>query len=225
MDRVIATDPAPAMARRALGEGLAACAMPLESLSFGPDHFDLVASAFALHWVNDLPGLLIQIRTVLKPDGLFLGALAGAGTLQELRNSLLLAESEIIGGAAPRVSPLPGLQDLAGLMQRAGFAMPVADIETITVRYPSIFRLFDDLRGMGETAAFAGPEQRALSRRILMRAGQIYAENHSDPDGRLPATFKVVWLSGWAPAEGQPKPLRPGSAKISLTKVFGSPQE
>ncbi len=208
------------MAALARGRGLSACVMALDDLAFAPASLDLVASVFALHWVNDLPGLLIQVRKALKPDGLLLAALAGAGTLSELRESLMLAESEITGGAAPRVSPLPGLQDVAGLMQRAGFAMPVVDIETITVRYDSAMGLMDDLRGMGETAAFTQSAGRGLSRRVLARAAQIYQAGHGDADGRVRATFRIIWLSGWAPAEGQPKALRPGSAKISLARVF-----
>lgn len=222
---VTAVDPAEEMAARTCRRGFPACAMALEEMAFAPHSFDLVASAFALHWVNDLPGLLVQIRQVLRPDGLFLAALAGAGTLQELRDSLILAETEMTGGAGQRISPLPGLQDMAALMQRAGFAMPVADVETVTVRYPNAMRLMDDLKGMGETASFSQPAGRGLSRRILSRAGEIYAENHADADGRLPATFRIVWVSGWAPAEGQPRPLKPGSAKVSLTKVFGTPPD
>lgn len=217
---VIATDPAEPMARRARARGLAACVMPLETLAFAPGSLDLAASALSLHWVNDLPGLLVQLREALKPDGLFLAAIAGAGTLPELRESLALAETEIRGGAGPRISPLPGLQDLAALMQRAGFAMPVVDIETITVRYDNAMSLLQDLRGMGETAAFGQPADQGLSRRILMRAAETYQASHSDPDGRVRATFRIVWLSGWAPAQGQPKPLKPGSAKVSLTEVF-----
>lgn len=190
-----------------------------ESLSFKPDTFDLAVSILGLHWANDLPGLLSQIRTVLKPDGLFLSCLFGGGTLSELRHSLIEAESEITGGVSPRLSPLPGLQDMAGLLQRAGFALPVADIERVTVRYAHPMKLLQDLKGMGEQAAFApraGQERRPLSRRILARMSEIYAERYSDPDGKVRASFEIVWLSGWAPAAGQPKPLRPGSGKFSL---------
>jgi hypothetical protein len=169
--------------------------------------------------VNDLPGALIQIRTALKPDGLFLGCLFGAGTLGELRTSFLEAETELTGGAGVRISPLPGLQDMAGLMQRAGFALPVVDLETVTVRYGEPFKLLRDIKGMGEQAAFAPNEKmprRPLSRRLLARMAEIYAERFADSDGRLRATFNVIWLSGWAPDASQPKPLRPGSAKHSL---------
>jgi NADH dehydrogenase [ubiquinone] 1 alpha subcomplex assembly factor 5 len=190
-----------------------------EKLPFEPATFDLVTSVLALHWVNDLPGALAQIKSVLKPDGLFLGCLFGGGTLNELRTSLIEAESSLTGGISPRISPLPGLQDMAGLMQRAGFALPVADVERVTVRYSSPLKLLDDLKGMSEQAAFAkrdGQERRPLSRRMLSRMAEIYQERFSDPDGKVRATFEIVWLSGWAPAENQPKPLRPGSGKFSM---------
>lgn len=206
---------------RALGgeRGLDMREMDEEEVGADEAAYDLVTSVLSLHWVNDLPGALIQIRRALKPDGLFLGCLFGAGTLAELRTSFLEAEAEIMGGAAPRISPLPGLQDMAGLMQRAGFALPVVDVEPVTVRYDDPFALMKDLKGMGEQAAFAANEKsprRPLSRRILARMAEIYAERFADPDGRLRATFNVVWLSGWAPAESQPKPLRPGSARHSM---------
>lgn len=190
-----------------------------ESADVDPASYDLVTSVLSLHWVNDLPGTLIQIRRALKPDGLFLGCLFGAGTLTELRTAFLEAESELTGGAAARVSPLPGLQDMAGLMQRAGFTLPVVDVEPVTVRYDDPFALMRDLKGMGEQAAFVASEKsprRPLSRRILARMAEIYKERFADPDGRLRATFNVVWLSGWAPDESQPKPLRPGSARHSM---------
>lgn len=206
---------------RALGaeRGLDIREMDEEALDAREAVYELVTSVLSLHWVNDLPGALIQIRQVLKPDGLFLGCLFGAGTLAELRTSFLEAEAEITGGAAPRISPLPGLQDMAGLMQRAGFALPVVDVEPVTVRYDDPFALMRDLKGMGEQAAFAANEKsprKPLSPRILARMAEIYRERFADPDGRLRATFNVVWLSGWAPAENQPKPLRPGSARHSM---------
>ena len=186
-----------------------------ERLPFKADTFDLVTSGLGLHMVNDLPGALIQIRNVLKPDGLFLGALFGAGTLTELRQSFLEAETALTGGASPRVSPLPGLQDMAGLLQRAGFALPVADIEPVTVRYETVFHLMADLKGMGERSVLAAGSG-GLSRRILMRMAEIYAQRFADLDGRLRASFEIIWLSGWAPAPHQPKPLKPGSGKVSL---------
>lgn len=193
-----------------------------ERLPIGDQKLDLVTSLLSLHGVNDLPGTLVQIRRALKPDGLFIGCLFGAGTLKELRTSLMQAEVEMLGGAAQRIAPLPGLQDMAGLLQRTGFALPVADVDRITVRYSTPFDLIADIKGMGEGAAFADASRPPLSRRILSRMAEVYAEQFADPDGRLRASFEIVWLSGWAPAPGQPKPLKPGSAKQSLASAVGA---
>ena len=190
-----------------------------ELLPFANDSFDLIVSALNLHWTNDLPGALIQIRNVLKPDGFFTAQLFGRATLRELRSCLTEAESDIRGGAAARVSPFADVQDMAGLLQRANFAMPVADTQTVTVRYSHPLKLLGDLRGMGETAAFCdtGP---ALTREILMRAVALYFEKFSDADGRVRATFELITISGWSPAPGQPRPLRPGSAKASMIEAL-----
>jgi SAM-dependent methyltransferase len=192
-----------------------------EALPFSEGSFDLVVSALSLHWVNDLPGALIQIRRVLKPDGLFIGAVLGGRTLGELRQALLAAEEEIRGGAANRVSPYLDVIDGAGLLQRAGIAMPVADNDARTVRYAHPLRLLAELRGMGETAAFANRSAPPLTRAILMRAMEIYTRRFSDPDGRVRATFEFVTLSGWAPSPDQPKAKRPGSATVRLADVLG----
>lgn len=192
-----------------------------EALPFAERSFDLVVSALSLHWVNDLPGALIQIRRVLKPDGLFIGAVLGGRTLSELRQSLLSAEEEVRGGAANRVSPYLDVIDGAGLLQRAGFAMPVADNDARTVRYAHPLKLLGDLRGMGETAAFASREAPPLTRGILMRAMDTYARRFSDPDGRVRATFEFVTLSGWGPSPDQPKAKRPGSATVRLADALG----
>lgn len=192
-----------------------------EALPFADGSFDLVVSALSLHWVNDLPGALIQIRRVLKPDGLFIGAVLGGRTLGELRQSLLSAEEEIRGGAANRVSPYLDVIDGAGLLQRTGFAMPVADNDARTVRYGHPMRLLGDLRGMGETAAFTSRDAPPLTRGILMRAMETYVRRFSDPDGRVRATFEFVTLSGWAPSPDQPKAKRPGSATMRLADALG----
>lgn len=192
-----------------------------EHLPFPEQSFDLVVSALSLHWVNDLPGALIQIRRVLKPDGLFIGTVLGGRTLTELRQSLLSAEEEIRGGAANRVSPFLDVFDGAGLLQRAGFAMPVADNDARTVRYGHPLKLLADLRGMGETAAFASRTAPPLTRGILMRALETYAQRFSDADGKVRATFELVTLSGWAPAPDQPRAKRPGSATVRLADVLG----
>ncbi len=199
----------------------AACPRPSlvgdeSALPFAEGSFDLVVSALSLHWIDDLPGALIQARRALKPDGLFLAALFGAGTLRELRTCFLEAETSALGGAGLRIAPLPGLQDAANLLQRAGFSLPVADVEKITVRYDTPFHLMADLKGMGERAAFAAPAKGGLSRRILVDMAKRYAEQFADPDGRLRASFEIIHIQGWSPGPGQPKPLAPGSAKTSL---------
>lgn len=217
--KISALEPSQAMSAQFADATIDRPEMSAEKLPFEPNTFDLVVSVLALHWANDLPGLLSQIRTVLKPDGLFLASLFGGGTLTELRSALIEAESELTGGVSPRLSPLPSLQDMAGLLQRAGFALPVADVERVTVRYEHPMKLLQDLKGMGEQAAFApreGQERRPLSRRILARMSEIYFDRFSDDDGKVRASFEIIWLSGWAPAVGQPKPLKPGSGKFSL---------
>jgi SAM-dependent methyltransferase len=191
-----------------------------ERLPFAPESLDLVVSTLALHWTNDLPGALIQIRQALKPDGLFIGAILGGATLTELRQSLLRAEAELTDGAGMRVSPFADLQDAAGLLQRAGFALPVADTDRVTVRYDNLLKLIADLRAMGETNVLADPDRRPLRRTVLIRAAEIYAELFGQADGRVPATFDIITLTGWAPHPDQQKPLRPGSAKMRLADAL-----
>lgn len=193
-----------------------------EALPFAPASFDLVVSALALQGVNDLPGALVQIRRVLAADGLFMGCLIGGQSLQELRLALAEAEEAITGGVSPRVAPFADLRDMGGLLQRAGFALPVTDVDTLTVRYSSMFGLLRDLRGMGATNALVARDRRPLRRAVLMRAAEIYQSRFADPDGRLRATFDFVWLSGWAPHESQQKPLQPGSAKARLADALGA---
>ena len=192
-----------------------------ETVPFEPESLDLAVSLYHLHEVNDVPGMLVQIRRALKPDGLFLGCLTGAGTLAELREALLAAETELAGGASPRVSPLVDVRDAGALLQRARFALPVADHETVTVRYDSMFSLMRDLRAMGATSSLTARSRRPATRALLARAAEIYAERFSDPDGRVRATFSTIWLSGWAPHASQQKPARPGSATVSLAKILG----
>jgi SAM-dependent methyltransferase len=204
-----------------LGDGQGMIATP-ETIPLPAESLDLAVSLLSLHSMNDIPGMLIQIRRALRPDGLFLGALAGSGTLAELRESLLLAETELSGGASPRVAPFVDVRDAGGLLQRAGFALPVADTETIRVRYPSMFELMRDLRAMGETSILTARPRRPVPLRFFTRAAEIYAERHAEADGRIPATFQVVWLSGWAPHASQQKPLRPGSATARLADVLAS---
>jgi SAM-dependent methyltransferase len=191
-----------------------------ERLPFAPQSLDLVVSLLSLHWTSDLVGALVQIRLALKPDGLFMGAFLGGSTLTELRQSLLAAEAEVSGGAGLRVSPFADAIDAAGLLQRAGFALPVADIDRVTVRYDHPLKLLADLRAMGETNALTDRARRPLSRPVLARLCEIYTERFALPDGRIPATFEIISAAGWAPHESQPKPLRPGSAKMRLADAL-----
>ena len=184
-----------------------------EALPFADGSLDLVVSALALQSVNDLPGTLVQVRRALKPDGLFLAALLGGDTLTELRQSFAAAEAEIEGGVSPRVAPFVDAREAGALLQRAGFALPVADVDRITVRYASPFDLMRDLRRMGATNALAERRRAPLRRATLMRMAEVYAARFADADGRLRASFDVVWLSGWAPHASQPQPLKPGSAR------------
>jgi SAM-dependent methyltransferase len=192
-----------------------------ERLAFAPASFDLAVSLLSLHWTNDLVGALVQVRRALKPDGLFVGALFGGATLVELRQALLQAEAELEGGAGPRVSPFADAQDGASLLQRAGFALPVSDVDRITVRYDHPMKLLADLRAMGETNVLAVRPRSPLSRAVLARMCDIYLERFALPDGRVPATFEVITLTGWAPHPSQPQPLKPGSAKARLADALG----
>jgi SAM-dependent methyltransferase len=192
-----------------------------ETVPFEPGSFDLMVSLLAFQSMNDIPGMFAQIRRALKPDGLFLGAMTGAGTLSELRESLLAAETELHGGASPRIIPFADIRDAGALLQRAGFALPVTDVETVTVRYATPFSLMNDLKAMGETNALIDRSRRPTSRTLLARAAEIYFERFSDADGRVRASFSIIWLSGWAPDVSQQKPLKPGSATVSLAKILG----
>lgn len=193
-----------------------------EALPFADGSLDLAVSALSLQFVNDLPGALIQIRRALKPDGLFLAALIGGDSLGELREAFAAAESEVEGGASPRVAPFADLRELGGLMQRAGFALPVIDSDRLTVRYPTALALMRDLRRMGATNVLRERRRTPLRRATLAKLTEIYAQRFADPDGRLRATFEIVWLSGWAPHASQQKPLKPGSAAQRLADALGA---
>jgi SAM-dependent methyltransferase len=191
-----------------------------EALPFAEASLDLVLASLSLHWVNDLPGALAQIRHALKPDGLFLGVMFGAGTLAELQECLMEAEIAETGGASPRVSPFAELRDAAGLLQRAGFALPVADVETLTVTYSDMLRLMADLRGMGETNLLLRRLKRPTRRNVFARAGALYQQRHGLADGRIPATFRLLFLTGRSPHESQQQPARRGSGKTSFVSLF-----
>ena len=192
----------------------------LERLPAVGGRLDLAVSLLALQTVNDLPGALVQMRRALKDDGLLIVAMIGGETLTELRQSLTIAESEILGGASPRVAPFVDVRALGGLAQRAGLALPVVDLDRAVVRYPDMFALLADLRAMGATSALSERSRKPLRREVLARAAAVYAERFADPDERLRATFDFVWLSGWAPHESQPKPLEPGSATTRLADAL-----
>jgi SAM-dependent methyltransferase len=217
VDALVQTDLSPAMLSRASGLRLVA---DEERLPFAPESLDLVVSSLALHWVNDLVGTLIQIRRALRPDGLFIGAFLGGATLTELRACLMEAEARLRGGAGPRVSPFADNADGPSLLQRAGFALPVADTEIVTVTYEHPLRLLADLRAMGETNALIERPRTSLSRALLDLASKLYAERHARPDGRITASFEILTLTGWAPHPDQQKPLRPGSAKTRLADAL-----
>ncbi len=217
VERVVQADLSSAMLKQADGLRVAA---DEEFLPFAGASFDLVASALSLHWVNDLPGALVQIRRVLRPDGLLLAAMLGAGTLGELREAFAAAESAEEGGASPRISPFADVRDAGMLLERAGFALPVVDRDTITVSYPNALALMRDLRGMGESNALRERARRFTRRATVMAVAAVYAERFAGPDGRIPATFQVITLTAWAPHESQQQPLRPGSAKGRLADAL-----
>jgi SAM-dependent methyltransferase len=193
-----------------------------EALPFGDGSLDLVVSGLALQFVNDLPGTLIQIRRALKPDGLFLAALAGGETLSELRQTFVAAETEIAGGVSPRVAPFADVREMGALLQRAGFALPVTDVDRVVVRYDSPLALMQDLRRMGATNVLTERRRTPLRRATLARVLSAYAERFADADGRVRATFEIVWLTGWTPHESQQQPLRPGSARTRLADALGT---
>ena len=204
------------------GRGGPRAVLDEEQLPFGEASLDLVVSTLGLHWTNDVVGALIQVRRALRPDGLFLGACLGGSTLTELRQSLMAAEAELLGGAGSRVSPFADTADAAGLLQRAGFALPVADVDRVSVSYEHPLRLIADLRQMGETSALAERHPRGLTRALIGRACEIYQARFAAADGRVCASFEIVTLTGWAPHESQPQPLKPGSAKARLADALGT---
>jgi SAM-dependent methyltransferase len=220
--RLLQADLSHEMVRRAHGPRLVA---DEEALPFGRSCLDLVLSCFSLHWVNDLPGALAQIRYALKPDGLLLAAMPGGTTLAELREALMRAELEVGGGAAPRVSPFVDVRDAGMLLQRAGFALPVVDVDTITVTYDHPLRLIAELRAMGEANALADRDHAPLGRTTLRRACEIYRELFGDGAGRIPATFQILMLSGWTPDPSQPQPIRRGSGRVNLAEALAVPAE
>lgn len=196
-----------------------------EALPFDAPHFDLVLSNLSLHWVNDLPGALVQANRCLKPDGLFLGAILGGDTLHELRDCLMQAELDLCGGASPRLSPFAQVRDAGALLQRAGFSLPVTDSDVITVTYENAFRLMGDLRGMGETGSALSRSTYFTRRELFLQAAALYQDRHADSEGRIPATFEVIYLHGWSPHDSQQQALRPGSAKTRLADALDTTEK
>lgn len=192
-----------------------------EFLPFAEGSLDLILSNLSLHWVNDLPGMLLQARRALKPDGLLLACMLGGDTLRDLREALMTAEAEEEGGVSPRVSPFVDVKDAGALLQRSGFALPVVDADDITIDYPDALKLMRDLSGMGESNLIAKRSKKFTKRSTLARAAAIYHERHARADGRIHAKFQVIYLTAWAPDESQPKPLRRGSGQVSLVDFLG----
>jgi NADH dehydrogenase [ubiquinone] 1 alpha subcomplex assembly factor 5 len=222
--QVIQADPAPAFAAIAGAAG-PAVAVEYDSLPFAAGSFDAVFSCLLLHWIDDLPGVMAQIRRLLKPDGLCLVSLLGGTTLTELRGALLEAEQELCGGASPRTAPMADIRDVGGLLGRAGLALPVADSDRLTITYPDMFRLMADLRGMGEQNALLARSRTPGQRQLFLRAAEIYQQRFATPDGRIPASFEIITLTGWAPHESQQTPLRPGSAAHRLADELGTAEQ
>jgi SAM-dependent methyltransferase len=220
IERLVQCDLSPAMAGAAAAGGRPVLAADEEWLPFAPGSFDLIMSVLSLHWVNDLPGALIQIRRALKGDGLFLGAMLGGETLHELRTALMQAEIAEEHGASPRVSPFADLRDAGALLQRAGFGLPVVDRDIITAAYPNAFALMAALRGMGESNAVHARRRTASRRATMLRAAEIYQETFAQDRGDVPATFEVIYLTAWAPDTSQPRALRPGSAHSRLAEAL-----
>ncbi len=201
------------------------CLIDNEALPFGNGTVDLFVSLLTLHHVNDLPGTLIQLRRALRPDGLLLAAMFGGETLTELRDALSQAELEVWGGVSPRVSPFIDVRDAGGLLQRAGFALPVVDSDVVTVTYASLPDLMHDLRGMGQTNLLADRSNRPLTKPVLQTCEEYYHDRYAAPNGRLNATFEILYLTGWCPHENQQKPLRPGTAKARLADALRTKEE
>ncbi|MDA0340632.1 MAG: methyltransferase domain-containing protein [Proteobacteria bacterium] len=219
--KLLHADLSPAMAIRAAAHG-PAIACDEEALPFAEGSLDAVLSCLSMHWVNDLPGALVQIRRALRPDGMLLASMLGGDTLVELREVLSAAELEVAGGLSPRVSPFADIPDLGGLLQRAGFALPVVDSDVLTVTYDNLFALMADLRGMGESNVVLERHKMPTRRGVLLRAAEIYQERFAGSDGRIPATFQILTMTGWAPDASQQQPLRPGSAQSRLADALGA---
>ena len=217
VELVVAADPAAAVARSL---NCPAVVADEEFVPFRAGAFDLIVAPPGLHWVNDLPGALLQLRRILEPDGLFLAALPGGDTLFELRRALMEAETAALGGLSPRISPMVGVRDAGALLQRAGFTLPVVDTDRLTIAYSDPWKLLEDLRGAGETNAVKTRRRVPATRTLIGEAMWLYRQHFEEPDGRVPATVEVIYLTGWSPADSQPQPLRRGSATSRLAEAL-----
>ena len=222
IETLVHADLSPAMCAAARARGLPAGAADEEALPFAAGAFDLVVSALSLHWVNDLPGALLQLNRVLKPDGLFLAAMIGGHSLSDLRAAFMEAELAVTGGAAPRVSPMVEVRDAGALLQRAGFALPVADGDRVTVTWPDPLTAMRELQAMAEGNAMAARHRAPMRREVLLHAASLWLDRCADAQARLTVDFDIVWLTGWHPDPGQQQPLRPGSAKTRLADALGT---
>ena len=220
IDRVTAFDPSSAMVTEARTKGVDAVVANADALPLAEKSIDAVFSAFSLHWANDLPGVLVKLGRLLKPDGLMIVAVAGGVTLEGWRNCLAEAETTVSGGLSPRVLPMADIRDLGGLIGRAGLALPVADSDTLTITWPDAFAMMRDLRGMAEQNALQGRLRNGTAREVFLRAAMLASERLADSDGRIREHFEIVTLTGWAPHESQPQPLKPGSAQINLADAL-----
>lgn len=218
--RIVGVDTSAEMVAQARARGVEAQVADYFNLPFPEASVDAIFSAFTLHWINDLPGLILRLCRHLKPDGLMMLALPGGETLQSLRNCFAEAESEMLGGMTPRVMPMADIRDLGGLLGRAGLALPVADSETITVTWATPFDLLRDLRGMGEQNALSARSRRFTPPSVIARMAELYAERFAGADHRIPASFEIITLTGWAPDANQPQPLKPGSATHNLADIL-----
>jgi SAM-dependent methyltransferase len=196
-----------------------------EALPFAPNSLDCMVSLLTLQGVNDLPGALIQMRRALRPDGLLLACLFAATTLGELRSAWLEAESHAAGGVSPRVSPFADLRELGALLQRAGFALPVADSDRTIVRYPDALSLMREIKLLGFGNCLVGRSRRLVTRKLLLDAATAYERDFSDADGKVRATVEVAWLTAWSPHESQQQPLKPGSAKARLADALNTTEK
>jgi SAM-dependent methyltransferase len=219
---LVQSDLSPAMAQRAATTGFPVLTADEELLPFAPHSFDLVISNLSLHWVNDLPGCLVQVRECLKPDGLLLAAMLGGDTLTELRRALMEAELAETGGASPRISPFADLRDIGSLLQRAGFALPVVDSDRLTVSYPDAFKLMHDLRGMGEANAVRARSARFARRAVFAHASALYRQHYGNVENRLPVSIQIIYLTAWTQHVAQQQPLAAGAARSRLADALGA---